>query len=274
MKSKKIISTTVLILLVFVFIFSATQVVRIKSNYKESQEAYAEIKDDANKIKGNVNFNKLKKQNKDVCAWVKLNGTNIDYPIVKGKDYDTYLHTKFDGTYGAGGTLFTDYKTKPFKSNQTIVYGHHMKDGSMFNNLKYFTDQSWAKKHNTFIVTTPKFRYKAKVVAFLNVKASSEFYKCVFFNTKQDKERLVKVLIRDSKYLLDEPNENDKYITFSTCAYEFKNARYAVVCKLTDPIKLTNGGIGKLSPEQKEAQKNIRLMNMVLKIKRMHREAE
>ena len=71
--------------------------------------------------------------NKDIVAWIKVPGTKVSYPIVQGKDNSTYLHRTFHKKYNPSGCIFLDYKCKKdFMSDNNVIYGHHMRDGSMF----------------------------------------------------------------------------------------------------------------------------------------------
>ncbi|MBQ6583391.1 MAG: class B sortase, partial [Mogibacterium sp.] len=88
---------------------------------------------DPNQFTGVVDFDELLKINPDVQGWLYQKDTVINYPVVQGQDNDEYLHTLVDGTWSGGGTLFVDYRNQSnFGDFNSIIYGHHMKDGSMF----------------------------------------------------------------------------------------------------------------------------------------------
>lgn len=83
-----------------------------------------------------INFDILKSKNKDIVAWIYSEGTQINYPIVQSKDNDYYLRRLLDGTYNQGGTIFMDYRNnKNFEDYNTIIYGHNMKNNTMFGTL-------------------------------------------------------------------------------------------------------------------------------------------
>ena len=90
-----------------------------------------------------VDFNGLKAINPEVIGWIQIEGTSISYPIMKGKDNDYYLKHTFEGNYNAAGSIFIDYTNNSnFEDCNTIIYGHNMKNGSMFGLLrKHFKDR-------------------------------------------------------------------------------------------------------------------------------------
>ena len=91
-----------------------------------------------------VDFNQLKEKNSDVVCWLKVNGTNVDYPIVQAKNNSYYLNHSFDKSYNSAGWPFLDYRNKLDGSDKNmIIYGHNRKDGSMFSSLKGILDESW-----------------------------------------------------------------------------------------------------------------------------------
>ena len=137
-----------MVCLALIVVISGYKIFTILREYKVNQAKYKEISEIAspNGFTGDIDFDKLAKVNPDVVGWLYYEGTVIDYPIVKGTDNDKYLYTSFDGSYGGCGTLFVDCVTeKPFEQFNTIVYGHHMKDGSMFNCLQKLKDPEYCK---------------------------------------------------------------------------------------------------------------------------------
>lgn len=235
MKVKKIAETICIICCIGICVFSTLLFIRTSRDYKAGQNTYDNISNIAEKgssFTGNINFKKLKKINSDIVGWLYLKGTVIDYPVVQTTNNDKYLHVKFDGSYGGCGTLFADCRHSPaFANMNTIIYGHHMKDGTMFNVLKKYMDSNWGKKHNQFELITPDEKYHVKLVAFLHVRAGTSIYQ-ENFNGIKAKQKFINTINTKANYLLETPLISDRYVTLSTCAYEFKNARYVVVGKL------------------------------------------
>ena len=194
----------------------------------ESENAY--YKDVAKKSYENtrIDFDSLRAKNSDIVGWITIPGTRIDYPIVKGSDNDQYLHTLFSGKEGDSGCLFTDYRSEPFRSSLTIVYGHRMKDGSMFSNLGFYRKRGFADKHQSISIYTPDKSYKLKILLFATIGANNNVYN-EYFTSAMNVYDLLK---KHAQYTYDKPKNNDKLVMLSTCAYEFKNARYVLLGKL------------------------------------------
>ena len=94
-----------------------------------------------------IDEEKLKKINPDYSFWIRIPGTSIDYPVVWGKEEAYYLDHGFDKEKHLGGAIFADSARIPFVSANTIVYGHNMKDGSMFSDLKKYKDTDFTREH-------------------------------------------------------------------------------------------------------------------------------
>lgn len=175
-----------------------------------------------------VDFDLLRKENSDLVGWITIPGTRIDYPIVKTNDNDKYLHTLFNGKTGDSGCLFADYRSEPFRSALTIVYGHRMKDGSMFDNLGFYKKRSFADKHQSINIYTPERTYDLKIILFATIDANNIVYNEYFTSAMN----VYDFLKGYAHYTYSKPKDNEKLVMLSTCAYEFKNARYVLLGKL------------------------------------------
>ena len=225
----------IMVLLIAIFAFSAYNVIKIGLKYYHNQKTYKEVQQAASPkgFDGNIDFAALSKINPDIKAWIYLKDTKIDYPIVQGPDNDKYLNTKFNGEWGTCGTLFADYTTESaFNQFLTIVYGHHMKDGTMFNSLKDFKDEEYLKNHKRFELITPECKYHLDVVAFFNQPADSNLYQPNFYS-EQQKLNYIDLVNNLAMYRTNEAiAPEDKLVLLSTCAYEYEGARYMVLGKL------------------------------------------
>lgn len=103
-----------------------------------------------------VDHKALYKENKDYIGWIYVPGTKISYPVVASEDNVDYLHHNFAGNYNFPGTIFLDARCKDgLTAPYSIIYGHNMRDGSMFAGLKKFLKEDYAKKHPLFWMLTP-----------------------------------------------------------------------------------------------------------------------
>lgn len=130
-----------------------------------------------------VDFRKLKEQNKDTKGWIWLPDSNIDYPIVQASDNEYYVHRDFDGSYLYDGCIFIDSSVeRPFtdKDCNTVIYGHRMVSGAMFNNLGKFKDKEFFDTHKVIIIETEDKSYDLHVIAFCTEQSDSALYTTSF----------------------------------------------------------------------------------------------
>ena len=186
-----------------------------------------------------IDFDTLKQINDSASAWIKIDGTNIDYPIVTGSDNEYYLHHDIEGNKIKSGTLFTDFRNNPLDDEKlndiTFIYGHHMKGGKMLAQICNYKDENFYKEHDFGVIYTPDgYAYKLSVVASMVVNGKDETE--VFKNNFQSDEEFLKYmdLIRDESLIKteEEIKPGDKILALVTCTYEKENARCIVYFKL------------------------------------------
>lgn len=228
-----------------------------KSAYTNISEKTAKV--DPKQFTGVVDWKALKKVNPDVQGWLYQKDTVINYPVVQGTDNDTYLHTRFDKQWSGGGTLFVDCRMeKNFKGFNSIIYGHHMKDGSMFRSIRGYTkEDGYYDKHKTLELATPHGNYHLVVFSAFITKATDEdTYKMTYDEAEKQAyidrawERSELPITRDSV----DVTKNDRLVTLSTCAYDYEEARYIVMCKMV-PWTKAEMQAGKDTQKQIDAQK-------------------
>ena len=229
----------IMICLALIVVLSGWKIYSIQHDYKENQSIYDDIVSQAqpdeakDSFTGDIDWDALRKTNPDVVGWIYYEGSMINYPIVQGKDNDKYLHVMFDGTYSGFGTLFVDAVTlNPFDQFNTIVYGHHMLNGSMFGDLRNLKDPEYCRDHPQFELITPEGKFHLIVCAFLNQPSDSAIYTTNF--TKEDeKQKYIDLVKSHSEYITsEEMTTEDRLVVLSTCAYEYQNARYMVVARM------------------------------------------
>ena len=173
-----------------------------------------------------VDFSALQKESKDIIGWLYIENSQINYPVVKSVDNEYYLHRLINGEYNVAGSIFMDYRNSSnLQDNNTIIYGHNMKNDTMFGTLQEYKNQEYYEEHKNIYYFTPEKNYIIELFTGFTVSADSDIYN---LSTIDEKER--KNLIENSDFKADvELNENDKIITLSTCAYEYEDARYMVM---------------------------------------------
>lgn len=168
-----------------------------------------------------VDFEVLQNINEDVIGWIYVEAIDtINYPIVKGKDNDEYLHHTYEGKYNFAGTLFIDYENnRDFSDSNTLVYGHNMKNGSMFGQLKTFVGKPEIyEKSRYFWILTPKADYRYEIIAAYTTGVKSETYTLFTDPGKKYLEYIDKIREWSSIKTTERKfTVRDKIVTLSTC---------------------------------------------------------
>ena len=111
----------------------------------------------------------------DVCGWLTLDGTAIDYPVVQGESNFTYLNTDVYGSFALAGSIFLDVDCDAdFSGRYSLLYGHHMENGRMFGDLDKYKDGTFFRQNTTGTLTLPGGSYRLEVLACLVVPASEQ----------------------------------------------------------------------------------------------------
>jgi len=174
----------------------------------------------------------LQEKNPDVVGWIELAGTEIDYPIVQAEDNAFYLKKDWLGQDNSAGAIFMDFRNDPEaleeRRTHTILYGHHRQDGSMFQNLMNYKDETYFRENPTFEVTD---QYGTHTFEIFSVYVTTiDFY---FIETRfpkdEDFEGFLDSIIERRKFATDvEVTAEDHLLTLSTCTYEYDDARFVV----------------------------------------------
>lgn len=167
-----------------------------------------------------VNFSELKKKNKDTIGWIKLEGTNVNYPVVQGTDNSYYLNHSFDKSYNKAGWVFMDYRNDYETLNKnTIIYAHARVDGTMFGTLKKVLNEEWHENKSNHIIkfSTITKNYLWQIFSVYETKKES-YYLTTKFSSDNDFNNFINVLKERSIFNFSAtPKINDKIITLSTC---------------------------------------------------------
>lgn len=233
-KKNKILITLIQIVLIVVIIFSGIKIIEwIKSN-KKNKDIMSEIKEnvvinnemDSNNEEYKIDFAKLKQKNSDAIAWIKVNGTDIDFPVVKGTDNSYYLTHNFDKEKNKAGWIFADYRNKFDGTDKNIIiYGHNMKNGSMFASLKDVIKEVWYNNENNKYIALITENENCKYQVFSVYQIETEEY-YLQTNISNFKEFVEKIKGRSKKDFNVDIKETDSILTLSTCA---DNTKYRVV---------------------------------------------
>ena len=242
-KKRKILWSILLLISICVFLFAAYQLISQYMTYRAAENEYeslagiAYIKDgeagNGANYQSPIDFAALAAINPDVIGWIVIDGTNIDYPIVQGSDNDAYLHKTFNGERNSSGTIFLDCRNAPdFSDSNSIVYGHKMKNGSMFAGLTEYKEQGFYEQHPVFTLYTPEAEYRCEVFAAYVTSGVSATYTLDFDGDEDFMEYIGNAVSRSLIQTGVTPAAMDKTITLSTCDYTYDNARMVVHARL------------------------------------------
>ena len=232
-KKKNFLYYAVMAVLVCIIAVSGYQLYGILMNYLEGRNLYSNLSDKF-RFERKIDFDALKKINPDIIGWIYSEDTMIDYPVVQAKDNEYYLHRLFDKTYNESGSIFLDYtKNSNFDNRNSVLYGHHMRDGSMFASLMGYKKQKYYNKHKVLTLYTPEKTYKAQVACGFVINARN--WDKNGFAADSRKDALVNYAYNNSTFKSKvQIGPEDDILTLSTCSYEVDEGRYVLVCKLIE----------------------------------------
>ena len=253
-KKSDVLLTIALIAAIVVFCYAAFNLYHIYTEYKKGTDEYNQIEEmavterdaDSAEVAGpsaqikppiEVDFDKLKSVNEDVVGWIYVDALpDISYPIVKGKDNQTYLHQTYEKNYNFAGTIFVDYENSgDFSDCNTLVYGHNMKNGSMFGHLKKFReDDKLYKQDKYFWILTPERNYRYEIITAYTTGVNSDTY-TLFKGPGEEFEKYLETIKGYSEIQTDDTDLTikDKIVTLSTCTGN-ESTRFVVQGKRVD----------------------------------------
>lgn len=181
-----------------------------------------------------VDFEALRQQNPDIIAWIYSPDTPINYPVAQSKDNSYYLRRLIDGTRNTAGTIFADFRNAPdFSDRNTLVYGHNMKNNTMFGTLSEYRKQAYYDAHSTLWLLTPDAVYKLEPLSGFVTRADSDSY--TLFETQEELRSYLDEAVSQSGFQTDvDLGTVERIVTLSTCTYQGDDKRFILVCALTE----------------------------------------
>ena len=177
-----------------------------------------------------IDFDALRSINPDCVGWIHIPDTGISYPVVQGSDNSHYLKHLFDGKWNSSGCIFMDCRVDAALSDRhSIIYGHHMKNGTMFSGLTKYKKQDYFEEHPTGLLITPECTYRIEFFAGYVAGVDEAAWK-VRFQSDEEYEMWLKEA-REKSWIASplSPAVTDRVLTLSTCSYEFDNARFVLL---------------------------------------------
>lgn len=182
-----------------------------------------------------MDFAELQSINNEIVAWIRADGTNIDYPVLHTDNNDYYMNHLYNRAGNSSGSIFIDYRNiGDFSDKNTVLYGHHMKNGSMFKSLEEYKDQEFYDANPVMNICTPNGDFSVELISGTVENGSKQFMK-FYFDTDEEFMDYVNSFRARSTFQSDTVVEpGDRLVSMCTCSYEVSNARYLVMGKLVE----------------------------------------
>ncbi len=163
----------------------------------------------------------LKEENEEIIGWITFDNMELSYPIMHGADNEYYLNHTFSGEINSAGSIFMEASNHPdFEDCHTIIYGHNMRNLSMFGRLKKYKTEEFYEEHQYFTIYTEEQAYRYQIFAYYDISEAGDVY-TIGFEPDETFRKFVNDMIRRSYYDTNvEVTEQDKVITLSTCSTE------------------------------------------------------
>ena len=264
MGMKKIFVDVFMLICIILFLFSAWKLWGIYQEYKEARKEYEQLREyiqssdetdsglsdglgeggekggDASEQSApiRVDFDKLRELNPEIVGWIYIAGTSINYPVLQTEDNDYYLHHTYERKENRSGAIFMDcHCDRRGDSQNTILYGHNMKDGSMFGSLKKMYDidynaQADFRQHPFIWLITPTGATEYEIYACREINLQEKEDREVYLVDAGSEEEYQSYLnLQKSKAQYDtgvSPQASRKMLTLSTCTSGTRDGRFVV----------------------------------------------
>jgi len=197
-----------------------------------------------------VDFEELSGMNGDTAAWIDFPGQAISYPVVHGGDNSHYLKYTFEGTRNSNGCIFADARnTGLMTDDNTIIYGHNMRNGSMFGLLKRYMEQDHYEQYPYFDIYTPEAVYRCEIIACCRIRAQGENYP-IKFSSDPGRTQFVQDMKKQAQYSIELPeavegepvdighsSTDSPLVMLSTCVGGQRRYRFVVLARAVEVIE-------------------------------------
>lgn len=183
-------------------------------------------------------FKELQKINPDIIGWIRVNDTNINYPLLQAEDDDTYMNTDAEGKYSLSSSIFLHCANQPdFSDFNTMIYGHHMEKHKMFGDVGMFTDKTYFEKHPYGNLFFDGKDHGVEFYALIQADAYNERIFSICPDDPKAKQAYLQEILDNALYKRNfEITQNDHLVLLITCTSELTNGRNILVGKLSDQI--------------------------------------
>lgn len=237
------------IIFILIFILSICAIIYYFYNANKDKNKYQDVLNNINideeqvteeRTERMLQVEELKKENQDIVGWIEIEGTNINFPVLQGTDNQYYMEHTYTKEYSKGGSIFLDKSYDwNIPSTNLLLYGHNNKNGTMFQNLLKYKDESFYKEHPTIRFTTINDDCQYEIVsAFLSrvyYEDEQNVFRYYYFINANDETEYNNYIEESKKASLYDTGKSAEYgeqlLTLSTCSYHTEDGRFVVVAK-------------------------------------------
>lgn len=216
------------------YVQATSQKEGVELSLKEEGEIETEITDQM----FDIDWESLRTINPEIVGWIVIEDTPVHYPIVQTVDNAKYLHTSFEGTDNSCGTIFLDtYNHSDFSDWNSLIYGHNMKNGSMFAVLNKYKDEQFYMEHKDIWLLTPYWERKYQIISAHPAQDGSETYS-IMFTGETYRSHIANEVSQSSYDTGNSYNTELPMITLSTCTGRGLLDRFVLICQPVYETKL------------------------------------
>lgn len=240
---KKVLFVSIVIMLISAMLISIIFIFKDKKEENEQEKIFEEITEIAKEKTDNkesiqedtVNIKELYKINNDIIGWIKIENSNIDYPVMQTKENPNYyLKRNFYKQYSILGTPYMAENCNIEKSDNLIIYGHHINGNKLFGELEIYKSKKYYDTHKIIKFYTMTENAEYEIIAVFKTVAYTGFQYYKFYNAEDERE--FNTFIEKCKELSFYDTKKtavygDKLITLSTCEYSNENGRLVIVAR-------------------------------------------
>ena len=165
-----------------------------------------------------LDLDALRQTSGNVLGWIYIPDSVIDYPLMAFADNETGLHQAWDGTKSSAGSIFIECKNRrDFSDFNTLIYGHHMRKGTMFGSLKQYAEQEYLDAHRLIYIVTDDYVRRYEVFSAYEAGVTSDTYR-LYFADKEMKQSVLDYYVASAGHESElVPTVEDRILTLSTC---------------------------------------------------------
>ena len=234
---KKVLFVSIVIMLISAMLISIIFIFKDKKEENEQEKIFEEITEIAKESiqEDTVNIKELYKINNDIIGWIKIENSNIDYPVMQTKENPNYyLKRNFYKQYSILGTPYMAENCNIEKSDNLIIYGHHINGNKLFGELENYKSKKYYDTHKIIKFYTMTENAEYEIIAVFKTVAYTGFQYYKFYNAEDERE--FNTFIEKCKELSFYDTRKtavygDKLITLSTCEYSNENGRLVIVAR-------------------------------------------